>query len=206
MENNPEADFHEIQMNTPEHQEEGSILIPKIKPLEKQKKRIRLKIKLVPRKKWQKLLIAVTAFFLVFILAVGIVSWRFYKKAILVQDSLVILSNAVQEQDLEKIKSELQVTKSAVNDLKSSYGPIRTFKFFPFLGGYIKDGEHAINAGIYGLEATDIVIDTLEPFADIIGFSKNGEQLDKPEETAQDRIDFIIKTIQEIIPKMALLT
>jgi hypothetical protein len=76
----------------------------------------------------------------------------------------------------------------------------------PFASAYYKDGIHALKAWGYGLESADIALSAAEPYADVIGFS-NGEGLeaDSAAETTEQRINFVVKTIPEILPKADLL-
>lgn len=110
---------------------------------------------------------------------------------------------AAQEQDLAKIKEELESTKKALSSFQKSYRAISWLKILPILGTFISDGESALNAIQPGFEAVDIVIEAIEPYADIIGF-KNGEGSapTTAAETTEDRIEFVTKTIPHIIPRL----
>jgi hypothetical protein len=111
---------------------------------------------------------------------------------------------AAKEQNLDLVKTELENTKKAQSSFKKSYALISWTRFIPFVGGYVSDGRHAINAAGYGLNAASILIDTAEPYADILGFSGAnvlGEASDG-EKTAQERIDFIVKTLPDLTPKI----
>jgi len=83
-------------------------------------------------------------------------------------------------------------------------------KIIPYFGGFIKDADHGLNASMFAIEAGEILVDTLEPYSDIVGFS-DGESGDTKSgvETAQDRLQFFVKTlpalteaIDELTPKV----
>ena len=140
---------------------------------------------------------------LVLLILIGILAWLsygVYKDAMVVKASLGNVEAAAKSQDLNKVKSELANTKTSLQQLKSSYARITWAKVIPFLGSYVSDGQHAIAAGEQGLEAGDIMVDAIGPYADLLGFS-GGAQSKSGEETTKDRIDFIVKTIPALIPK-----
>lgn len=181
----------------------GSILIPKIdtEKLEKQKK----DLKAVFKSKWVKLLILASGVLAIFVLVFGILSFRVYKKALVVKSSVERLQAVGARKDLSEIENELVLLRQSTLDLKSSFRPLAIFRFVPWVGLYLTDVEHFLNAGIYGLEAGDIVLSSVKPYADIIGFA-GGQESESPEETTKDRIDFIVKSLPEILPKADELT
>lgn len=181
--------------------------INKMDPDKTSSKQKKNKFKLTPKKK--KILFGlggVLLLLLIFSSISGLLAYRVYRKALTVQESVQKLVDAGKSQNLPQIKSELENTKSSLNDLKATYKSIYWMKFIPYLGSFIKDGAHGLNAAGYGLEAAEIVINTIEPFSDIIGFSGEGEQAESPQETTQDRLDFVIQAIPEVIPKADELT
>lgn len=184
-----------------------SILVPKINPGEKVIGR--KSSSLFKRGKKKKILMISSLFILallIFVLISGFLFYRVYKKALAVQDSVQSLISAGKNQDLEQIKLELQNTKNSLENLHNVYSSISWMRFIPFFGDYIKDGEHGLNGIKYGIEAGEVVIEAVEPYADIIGFVKDSKEAESGQETAQDRLDFVIKTIPDLIPKADLLS
>lgn len=144
------------------------------------------------------------AFFILFL--IGILTYRVYRNALSVQSSVETLVSAANAQNLPLIKGELAKTKDAIASLKKSYKTISWLKITPYFGKFVSDGEHAINASTLGVEAAEILVEVTEPYADIIGFLPDGDTPESGEETTQDRLDFLIKTIPDIIPKTDLLS
>lgn len=145
----------------------------------------------------------VVVFLLLLCIGIASLSWvvyGVYKDAMNVKASVDSLELAAKSQDLQKLKTELVNTKSSVESFKKSYSSISWLRVVPFLGSYIQDGEHAIAAAEHGFEAGDVLIEVIEPYADLLGFS-GGASSKSGEETAKDRIDFIVKTIPSVIPK-----
>ena len=192
-------------------EERGSILIPKInleqsgvvgqkkkevkKPTKRKKGKFRIGKKL-------KIFGAVLGTIVVLVVVFSFLFWRVYLKVVNVKSSVGKLVVAGQTQDLPQIKNGLQTTKVSIKELKDTYKSLSWLKVTPFIGNYLKDIEHGLEAVSYGLEAGEIVVEIIEPYADIIGFS-NGDtgQAESGEETAQDRLDFIVKTIPEVAGK-----
>lgn len=157
----------------------------------------------------KKAIIIIAVFFSVvffILILIGILSYSVYKNALDVQTSVNNLVSAANSQNLPLIKGELAKTKNSIATLKKSYKTISWLKITPYFGRFVSDVEHAITASSLGVEAAEIVVDVIEPYADIIGFVPDGEEAESAEETTQDRLDFLIKTIPDIIPKADLLS
>ncbi len=172
-----------------QHDEEGSILIPKIDLDKKKKRRIARYIS-----------IFLLAFFL-FVIIYAFLGYRFYVKVLALKTSLDTLVAAANSQDLPKVRENLKSSQSSVTDLKNAYKPFVWLKVMPFVGVYVKDIQHFLNAGGYGLEAGGFVVETVEPYADIIGFAGGSDGSESGDQTTQERLDFVIKTIPDLIPK-----
>ena len=126
-----------------------------------------------------------------------------YGKIMQLKKSVSALTAAGKSQDLIKIKSELAKTKSSLKALKSSFVIIAPFKLVPFFGSYVSDANHLVNAGLYGMDAADIVLTTVEPYADLLGITGGKDTtVGDGTKTAKDRIDFIVKSIPDLIPNI----
>lgn len=114
-----------------------------------------------------------------------------------------LLEAAFEQQDIGLIEGELIVLEEKLSGLEKSYNRVAWMRVVPVVGAYWKDGKAGINAGKYGIEAAELVIETVKPYADIIGFAGGeGEEAKSGEETANDRIEFLVQTVEEITPKM----
>ncbi|MBI2066036.1 DUF4012 domain-containing protein [Candidatus Woesebacteria bacterium] len=135
--------------------------------------------------------------------ALAIPAYAIYAKGVKVKSAAEKLAEAGKGQNIDTIKTELGSTKSSLAELSRSFRLIAWAKFIPFFGLYLSDADHAIKAGGYGLEAAEITLVTIEPYADILGFSGGkvqGEQSDGAK-TAEERIDFLVKAIPDLVPK-----
>jgi len=184
--------------------EAGSI--PKLlNETEKSGRRVALKLKL-PKFMHSRKFILGSALVLGLIVILGIYSsiavFSFYRRAMIVKNATEQLAASTQSQDLEKVASEVKNTRDKLGRLNTSYKFVSWMKILPYAGVYVEDAEHAINAGLHGLDSVEIVLATIEPYADLIGFDKGQGLQGDAEKTAKDRIDFVVKSIPEILPKV----
>jgi len=104
-------------------------------------------------------------------------------------------------QDLTQIKSELALLKTELATFRNDYKGMQWTRSMPFVGPYYRDGEAGLAAATYGMDTGDLIIATIEPYADIIGL-KGGSQATSGLDSANDRLEFVVNTIKDIIPKM----
>lgn len=84
------------------------------------------------------------------------------------------VSETLQNQDIEKTKTEVLKLKNELTKLDSKLSYFSWTNPIPFLGGYYRDGHHFIKAGLYGSDAGVIICDSLIPFADALGLKGGG--------------------------------
>lgn len=132
---------------------------------------------------------------------------RVYNDAKILQADAADVQAAIASQDMSRIKSKLTDVKTHLVTFQSSYQALAWTRFVPIVGVYWTDGQSGVKAGLEGLGAGEILIETVEPYADIIGFTTDpSKQASSGEESANDRIEFLIQTIQDISPKMDIIT
>lgn len=193
--------------------EESSVLIPKINVAEKPvnsspvAEPVKPEKPTLPVKKtkvWVKILLGLGILILAFIIYNVIAGFLIYQKGLQLIESGKALSAQAKTQDLAKINAELVNTKRSLDAVTSTYKLVAWEKFIPFMGPYISDGSHALAAGQAGLDAGNVLLNVVEPYSDLLGFANGKPVLGAKtgEETAQDRIDFIVKTIPDLLPKI----
>lgn len=172
---------------------------------EVKKKKFKLKLKWKIGKGGKKALIGVgigsgviAVLLIVFLVLPGL---AVYRQGMKLKDSAFKLKASVDSQDINVIESELASFEEELSKFSKSYNRLAWTKVLPWVGGYWKDGRAGLNAGKYGIETAEIVIETVKPYADIIGFAGGGEAK-SGEESANDRIEFLVQTITEVLPKM----
>lgn len=150
----------------------------------------------------RKVVIIAGAILAVFLLALIIPGISVYANARKVITSARAVQDSLKSQNISTLKSSLAAFGKDLTTLKSSYQFLGWTRIVPLLGGYWSDGNAAINAGLYGVDAGQITLETVTPYADIIGFAGGGNKATSGEETAKDRIDFIVKTVSTISPQL----
>lgn len=174
---------------------EPAILIPKIEP-EKLESAPSLKNKFNLKSKF----IIIPAVFILLILILSAPLFVFAAKMNTAYKEIKPLVQSVDIKDTNKLKNNLSTVKAAVLDLKKSYNLFSWMKILPFMGKYVNDLGHSINAGVYVIEATETTLNTVEPYLEILGF-KEGDK--DSSQTSEERINFIINSIPEILPRAA---
>lgn len=130
-------------------------------------------------------------------LAIGMPVYAIYKEGRNLEASARKLKDSFSSQDIAVIESEFGNFKDQFSKFDTKYRKITWMRVIPFVGAYISDGEHALNAGKYGVETVEITLVTIKPYADIIGLASTSG-----EDTANDRIEFLVQTIETILPKL----
>lgn len=142
---------------------------------------------------------------LILVIAVGIIGVMLLPLRGVVAQSQVLMASgremsaAIKTQDIEKTKTSLFETRKQLVGLNQEYKKLQPVTFIPFLGNYIKDGQHGINAAFAGLDAVEKAIAALEPNADILGLKGKSTFV---QGTADDRIQTAIKTMSALTPKI----
>lgn len=157
------------------------------------------------KKLWVKLVFGFLIFLLAFLIYNAVAGFLIYKKGIKLVDNAKTLSSVFASQDMALLKTELGNTKLSLAGLTGTYKLISWEKFLPFVGKYISDGSHILSAGTAGLDAGETVLTVIEPYADLLGFKSgvsNVLGVETSEQTTQDRINFIVNTIPDLIPQI----
>ncbi len=116
------------------------------------------------------------------------------------QESMSLV-DAVKAKDLKLMGEKVTSSKEKLKALDSSLTPLAWTRFIPIIGAYEADAVHLVRAGEAGFEAAEIIVQTIEPYADIIGFA-GGEEEGGGEKTAEDRINFIVNTLDKVAPEI----
>lgn len=143
----------------------------------------------------------VIAGILILVVVVGLPIFAVFNNIKNLQTSGKKFQTAIQAQDLDQMKSSLQEVKKDVSSLDGSLKTLIWVTPIPFVGGYVQDARHAAKGGLAGVEAGEIMFKVIEPYADILGFA-GGAQAEDGQKTAEDRINFIVETISQVVPHL----
>lgn len=140
------------------------------------------------------------------LLVVGIIFFAIFiparKTYVLTKQTMAQAKQAVADiknQDIQKTGDDLAKTKEALNLTQKSLNTLAWTKFIPFFGGYWNDASHALRAGNYGLEAAQIAVEAVEPYADVLGLKGQGSFVLG---SAEQRIQTAVQTMDKITPKI----
>lgn len=136
--------------------------------------------------------VALLTTFFVVIPAVSVV-----QSALALSQSANALQSSLDSQDIAVVKAELANFRRQFEGLRSSYARLGWVRLVPIAGTYYKDGQTALLAAANALDAGDIFVAVIEPYADIIGFGGSDAAGGS---SANDRIEFLINTIDDILP------
>lgn len=118
------------------------------------------------------------------------------KTAKIAKETATVLKN----QDLDAGSSKLKEFKESLVVLKSSIDRLSLLRFIPFIGGYESDGQHMVNAAIAGVDAAQITVDTIIPYADLLGLKGKSTFVAG---SADDRIRTAVETLDKVTPKLS---
>jgi len=208
---NPQSilDPPQIKLNTAAEEGAGNMVESNprkmIKPIKFGGRGFKLNFAMSPKKK--KIFLGVGGFLLlivIFLVVFGLIpALNIYNKGKTLADSAKKVQAAVDSQDINVVESQLQSFKGDLKDFDSAFMRLSWTKVLPWVGGYWRDGEAGLNAAGYGIEAAEIVIETVKPYADIVGFAgPDSNTAQSGEDTANDRIEFLVETVASVIPNI----
>ncbi len=180
-----------------------AILIPKIDPVKNESNSTESSPVTVKKPKFRikpkYIIVASIAGFLLAVFVIPLI--LFANKAKEVSEKMAPIINSAEFSDIEKLKSDFVVAKDSVRELKNAYVLISWMKYVPFVGTYVGDLGHGLTASTKVFEAGEVAFVTLDPLLSELGFKKDGSESDTSDKSAQERIDFVVNSIPEILPK-----
>jgi len=192
-------------LNNEAHAEaEGVTSKPLLNPILTRGQTTSFKMKIKPRFGFptnKKKLLPVAGAILLIVIINIVLLFNFALKSIKVVSQAKKIKDTFTSQDFNKVRVGLKEVDESLSSLKGAYTLISWMRIYPFFGGYVSDAGHVINAGKSGIGVAELLVDASEPYADLLGFTANATQQDG-QKTAADRIDFIVKTIPDILPKL----
>lgn len=158
-------------------------------------------------KRLSKFLLVIFGLFFLVLLTVGIIGGFVllgFKDLIAeessLQNNLAEFKIAVKEQNLEKVKTAIGKSRETLSRVETKIGKVDWAKSLPIVKDYVSDMEHGTKAGVAGLDAAELVTESILPYADILGLA-GAKVATGSGKTAMDRITFIITTLDKIKPQ-----
>ena len=148
-------------------------------------------------KNWIKISVIVVILMLICGFTIVLPAQKTLTSAKKTQKQAQITLDALKKQNIELASTELDKTKQDLSKTQSDLKALSYLKFIPFLSGYYNDADHLVNAGFDGLGAARVLIDSVEPYADILGLKGQGSFVGG---TAEQRIETAVKTMGKVTP------
>lgn len=108
--------------------------------------------------------------------------------------------DAIKNQDIEEASAAISATKKELAKSQKSLASFSYVRFIPFANLYYNDADHLLKAGVHGLDSATILVDSLEPYADVLGLKGEGGSFVMG--TAEERIQTAVLTMGKITPKI----
>ncbi|OGD63303.1 hypothetical protein A2160_02290 [Candidatus Beckwithbacteria bacterium RBG_13_42_9] len=106
---------------------------------------------------------------------------------------------AAKNQDLLTADEKLKETHQGLQETQNQYEKLKWTNFVPGMHWYYQDGEHGLKAALASLEAAQILIGAITPYADVLGFKGQGSFMGG---TAEDRIVKMVQTLDKVTPEI----
>lgn len=108
-----------------------------------------------------------------------------------------VTADALKKEDIVQASIQLDLTKEKLTQTQKSLDAVGYMKFLPILGAYYADSQHLVKAGFYGLSAGRVFIDSVAPYADLLGLKGKSSFVGG---TASQRIQTAVTTMGKITP------
>ncbi len=147
----------------------------------------------------KKFLTALGVFLLVFLFGILIPGFLTYVSAKKTYAQVNVTVAALKSQNIDLASKELDKTRVALQGTQNNLRLLALLRIVPFANTYYNDADHMIKAGFYAIDAGEIFLDSIGPYADVLGLKGKGTFAGG---TAQDRIQTAVKTMGKITPKI----
>lgn len=108
--------------------------------------------------------------------------------------------DAIKKQNVELAGVELEKTKQSLSETQKDLQALSFTRFIPLLGSYYSDADHLVKAGFHGLDGAIVVVDSLKPYADLLGLKGEGGSFVLG--SAEERIQTAVLTMGKITPRI----
>ena len=117
---------------------------------------------------------------------------------ILISDAAKI-KESFKNNNIDEVKSNLATLKKDYQKFSNASSKIYWLQFVPIVSGYVSDLRNGVTAGREMLDASEIAIEAIEPYADLIGFKKGATFAEK---SADDRIQTAVLTLDKVLTRV----
>ena len=156
-----------------------------------------------PRKKWFFIgggIFLFLAMLLTFFCVLPLLQMK--KQAVVFGNEAKGIYEGLQSQDLNKAVEKVASTKKEFEKLNGQYQKMVWLKAIPLAGGYYRDGQRIFAGGRYLLESADLVVESLKPYADLLGLEGDSQKKEEKEMTTEERLVLVLDTLDKIQPNL----
>lgn len=140
--------------------------------------------------------VVIILFFTVFIF---LPAKAFYDDFHAVTLSAGVAFGAVKSQDIEAAGGKFREVEKDLQKASESLDKLLWMKYVPIAGSYVSDLEHMIAGSIAGVQAAQIAVDTIIPYADLLGLKGKSTFVSG---SADQRIQTAVETLDKVTPKI----
>lgn len=130
---------------------------------------------------------------------VGIKAKSLYNKSLKIYNQAKVASASVKQQNIVQAKEELLKTEKEIKSFQTEYQSLQFIQYIPIAASYYNDGNHMVNASLFGIKAGVTVMDSLIPYADVLGLKGDKSFVGG---SAEDRIQTAVKSLGKIVPNI----
>jgi len=156
-------------------------------------------IKNLIKSKKEKVLAVVAIFLIISFFAIVLPTLKVYSSAKTTYAQAQVAVAALKKQNVTLAGEELAKTKDALTQTQKDLNSMSYVKFVPVAAFYYNDADYLIKAGFHGLSAASILIDSIKPYADVLGLKGQGSFVGG---TASQRVETAVKTMGKITPRI----
>lgn len=160
--------------------------------------RKKIKFNLSPRNNL--ILLGIIIFLVLFgVFGIFLPAKKTYSQARVLQTHAQAALWGLKSQNIDVASSELENTQTELKKTQDDLHAMVYLKFIPPFLFYYNDADHLLNAAGYGLNAGQIFVDAIKPYADVLGFKGSGTFAGG---SAQQRIQTAVTTMSKVTPKL----
>lgn len=157
---------------------------------------------------WARILLGLFIFLLLIIAGMGVFAYLYIlppaKQAYQAVNNMKVHAQGVQDslkaKNIVTARSQLNDIKTDLDSYKQSVTQLAFAKNFPYAAPYWQDANNVGYGADALLKAGAAGFDAITPYADLLGLTTEASQ--EATATAKDRIDFLVTTLDKIVPQM----
>ncbi len=134
---------------------------------------------------------------LIFAIVMIFPAMKVYKSANVTYTHAKATLAAAKTQNIALASTQLTQTNADLLQTRKDLHSIAILKWVPIAAWYYNDADHLINAGLDGLAAARVIVDSVAPYADVLGLKGQGSFAGG---TAENRIQTAVTTMGKVTP------